>query len=471
MSTTSRLPLYCGLLVFLIAFSVMLGWVFGVEELKFIYGSKITMQPITSVGVIFVSFSIFCAYFDKGLTKLIWPLSAVPLLIGCAVIFDAGLNLHLFDRRPSLITAICLVLFAYSNFRVTRPNALAKFPLWQIAIMVTFYASTRTILGYVIGVRDKIQYITHIPMAFSTSICFMLASLAILTLHKQIGVMALVSAENELGRWCRKFISAIMIFAPLVEFLFLYLSNNRFLPQEMATMFINTIDLALLGYIFFNGIYALATEKELREKFIYMLNHDMKVPLTAAKLNLQLKRFEPAEVNIKRIEAMVNDLLDVNAIKAGNLLPIKPESCHLNEVVRNTIRTLEDIHGKRFKFREETSDVQGHWDCNGIQRVIENLVNNAIKYGAEDGVVEIIVRKTGTMAQIKVNNRGEPIKEAEIKGLFQLFGRGEAALRQGIQGWGIGLTLVKGIVEAHQGNIKVTSDSINGTTFTVDLPC
>jgi signal transduction histidine kinase len=74
------------------------------------------------------------------------------------------------------------------------------------------------------------------------------------------------------------------------------------------------------------------------------------------------------------------------------------------------------------------------------------------------------------MITLSVHNRGEPIKSEDEENLFQLFHRGTGAQAAGKRGWGLGLTIVKGIAEAHGGRVRVESSQGRGTTFFIDLP-
>lgn len=223
----------------------------------------------------------------------------------------------------------------------------------------------------------------------------------------------------------------------------------------------------------------LMLEREAREKFVSTLTHDLQTPLTAAKLHLELikrKKDDPDAIakslaktfsNITRVEVMIQNLLDANRIKAGEKMHIIPEEVGLNSIIEQTIRDMTAIHGDRFK-TQCPEDITGFWSPEGIRRILENLCNNAVKYGdkskiticsdvIEDGVI------------VSVNNKGSLISEEESRRLFDPFQRSETVKGQK-KGWGIGLTLVKGLTEAHNGKVTVESNVKDGTTFSVYLP-
>jgi signal transduction histidine kinase len=105
-----------------------------------------------------------------------------------------------------------------------------------------------------------------------------------------------------------------------------------------------------------------------------------------------------------------------------------------------------------------------------MRRILENLCNNAIKYGDTTSRVTVSLRQEGDEAELAVHNWGNPIPASEQESLFQYFTRTKSAEASGKRGWGIGLTLVKGVAEAHGGSVQVESSQEKGTTFRVRLP-
>ncbi|RYZ81833.1 MAG: hypothetical protein EOP04_23245, partial [Proteobacteria bacterium] len=225
----------------------------------------------------------------------------------------------------------------------------------------------------------------------------------------------------------------------------------------------------------------LESEREIREKFVATLSHDLRTPLTSAKLNAQLLLRKEASTqvitklatritsSIDRAEHMVKDLLDANRIKAGEGIPISVGECNLTELIGSTVTGLRLLHGERFKF-EHSNVITGYWDCDTLQRVVENLSTNAVKYGKLNSQVTIDVTSKAHEVEISVHNEGEAISPEDQKLLFQSYQRTKAAVSSGHKGWGIGLTLVKGIAEAHHGSVGIKSNAEHGTTFWFRVP-
>lgn len=223
----------------------------------------------------------------------------------------------------------------------------------------------------------------------------------------------------------------------------------------------------------------LMLEREAREKFVSTLTHDLQTPLTAAKLHLELikrKKDDPEAItksliktfsNITRVEVMIQNLLDANRIKAGEKMHVIRAEVSMNSIIDKTIKDMTAIHGDRFKTKCP-EDITGVWSAESIRRILENLCNNAVKYGDESPITICTdVIKDGVI--LSVNNKGSTVSEEESKRLFDPFQRANSVKGQK-KGWGIGLTLVKGLTEAHNGTVSVQSDEKDGTTFSIYLP-
>ncbi|HEX8434471.1 PAS domain S-box protein [Archangium sp.] len=227
--------------------------------------------------------------------------------------------------------------------------------------------------------------------------------------------------------------------------------------------------------------HQLRLERDLREQFVSSLSHDLRTPLTAARMGAQMIPRQPnlpdkvyslaAKVrhNIDRADQMITDLLDASRIRAGQGLPIAVAPGDLRQLVAGTLEDLATVHGERFSLRGE-EQLHGSWDAQALRRLTENLCNNAIKYGDPTGRVTVTLEQDGDQVELSVHNWGRPIPPEEQEGLFQHFTRAKSAEASGKKGWGIGLTLVKGVAEAHGGSVRVESTAETGTTFRVRLP-
>jgi len=227
-------------------------------------------------------------------------------------------------------------------------------------------------------------------------------------------------------------------------------------------------------------VNTLQLEKDIREKFINTLSHDLRTPLTAAKMSAQIieRKSSSADIvqnfaskivgNIDRADQMIQDLLDANRIQAGQSLQPNIELIDLVSVVRKSLDDLITIYGDRFVL-DAPKELSAYLCANGMRRIVENLCTNAIKYGHQNTPIRVIVADIGAEVSLGVHNFGDPLSDDDKNHLFHQFDRLSAAKTLGKEGWGIGLTIVKGITEAHGGKTEVESVS-DGTIFRVILP-
>ncbi|MBC7397083.1 MAG: PAS domain-containing protein [Bdellovibrionales bacterium] len=230
------------------------------------------------------------------------------------------------------------------------------------------------------------------------------------------------------------------------------------------------------------SVHRLEEEKQLREQFVNTLSHDLRNPLAAAKAAAQLIARHPEQSAritdlamrvanaVNRADKMIQDLLDANRIRAGKQMVLDYSNCDLVGIARSVLDELISIHGDRFELKAET-DIFGYWSADDLKRVFENLFTNAIKYGDPRSEITLEIEKRTKSVCISVHNWGNPIPHSEIPRLFDPFSRSASAeknLRKG--SWGLGLTLVRGVVEAHRGTIEVKSSANGGTSFIISLP-
>lgn len=227
----------------------------------------------------------------------------------------------------------------------------------------------------------------------------------------------------------------------------------------------------------FSEVSKLELERTMREKFVNMLSHDMRTPISSAKLaaDLILSHSKESEKvskfalkilkDLSRSDRMIRDLLDANRIRLGQKLPLKIKETKLIELIESTIANLAEIYGERFQL-ESHHEMIGYWSDDDLQRAFENLAINAVKYGTNDTPIHIKVLDQGNEVSISVHNSGSFIPPEKRRSLFE----GSQLNPEGKKGWGLGLTLVQGILKAHGGKVLLESELEKGTTFTLVIP-
>lgn len=223
-----------------------------------------------------------------------------------------------------------------------------------------------------------------------------------------------------------------------------------------------------------------------RDEFLSIASHELRTPLTALRLALENMRrvasrealeelprpyvervLTTAERQGQRLEKLVSGLLDVSRIHMGRL-DLDLEEVDLGDAVREALGAVEDEAaqaGSEIRVRGEP--VRGAWDRLRVSQVVTNLLANAVKYGGGKAV-EVEYGTRGDAGFLVVRDHGIGIDPADQRQIFERFERAVSSRNYG--GLGLGLYIVKRIVEAHGGTITVDSKPGEGATFRVELP-
>lgn len=216
---------------------------------------------------------------------------------------------------------------------------------------------------------------------------------------------------------------------------------------------------------------------ELRDNFLSIASHELKTPITALQLNLQIvqknisqlserekmaKPMERAMRQISRLTTLVDELLDVSRLTSGKM-NFHLEEVQLNELVAEMI--LPYIENQVTLLPSKT--IVGIWDRGRLEQIITNLLSNAIKYG-QHNPIQISLSEAHGKVFISVKDNGMGIKHEDLGRIFERFER--AVKHNTISGLGLGLWITHHIVTGMDGSIIVESEVGSGTTFTVTLP-
>jgi signal transduction histidine kinase len=172
--------------------------------------------------------------------------------------------------------------------------------------------------------------------------------------------------------------------------------------------------------------------------------------------------------NSRRMERIVRDLMDYAQAQAEGRLHIATREVDFHELCVRVLGSLASVHPERPVTYQRGEGGRGRWDPDRIEELLENLVVNALKYGAPDLPVYVGWYGDPDELVLKVHNHGAPIPAALLPHVFDPFQRGEDhSVRNSL---GLGLFIVQQIVAAHGGRVEARSDRETGTTFLVRLP-
>ena len=232
-------------------------------------------------------------------------------------------------------------------------------------------------------------------------------------------------------------------------------------------------------------VQELAIANRRKDEFLAMLGHELRNPLASIHNGLHLLSHQtedtPApqkiqamiERQVRRMTQLLDDLLDVSRITSGRL-HLQRERIDLRDVVNNAIETLEsDIkqHNHRLATALPDAPVWLQADPGRLEQVFVNLLANASKYTDAGGELAVWMHLRDGQAVVRVRDSGIGIAPEALPHLFDLFRQADEAAPRSQSGLGVGLALVRNIVESHGGSVTGASGGLGqGSEFTVRLP-
>jgi PAS domain S-box-containing protein len=229
----------------------------------------------------------------------------------------------------------------------------------------------------------------------------------------------------------------------------------------------------------------LETASRSKDEFVTTLSHELRTPLNAIFGWVQLLRagtldetarahaLEVIERNTRTQTRMVEDLLDVSRIMTGQFR-IEPRPVDLATVIAaavDAVRPAIDAKGVQLVTHVDAPAGPVAGDPDRLQQVVWNLLTNAVKFTPRGGRIEVTLERRGSQVEVRVSDTGRGISEDFLPHVFERFSQAEASTSRSQPGLGIGLALVRHLVELHGGVVDVASEGEGrGATFTVRLP-
>lgn len=225
---------------------------------------------------------------------------------------------------------------------------------------------------------------------------------------------------------------------------------------------------------------------KLRSDFIANVSHELRTPIAMLigyseallddVVSDEEERNEMTRIiydESQRMSRLVNDLLDLARMENGHTTLYKEPVPVVNMLERITQKFTQVAKEKKVQLNfdsELSTTVEINVDEDRIEQVLTNLIDNAIRHTPTDGSVTVSVEHELSYAKIKVADTGEGIPQEDLPFVFERFYKADKARTRSKSGTGLGLSIARNIVEAHKGNIRVSSEVGKGTTFTFYLP-
>jgi len=293
-----------------------------------------------------------------------------------------------------------------------------------------------------------------------------------------------------LSLWqCPQFLFVVMGIIIIFTSIFSYLLGAHYIANVEIVIFIVliiAIVLFIISYIITRSFERLAEASKMKSEFINIVSHQLRSPLNNIKWTFEILTSKELEVptekveeymgnveeNIARMVELIDDLLIVSKIEQGRV-PISKKEVFLENLIKDLIKRYrifaEASHVElNFYFKEQASPV--FTDPSLIKLVVENLIDNAIRYIKGPGKVEIKLTMENKRVLFSIKDTGVGIPQKDKKYIFQKFFRAENVLKERTRGSGLGLYVCKSIIENLGGRIWFKSEEGKGTTFYFTLP-
>jgi len=267
------------------------------------------------------------------------------------------------------------------------------------------------------------------------------------------------------------------------------LEDNRIVLVHLAPVMLQNDFLGTVS-IFRDVTHEVEVDR-LKSEFVATVSHELRTPMTsirgyadillmgaAGALNENQSHFlSIIKNNTERLNILVNDLLDISRIEAGRVT-LAPQALDLREVAEDVLadvlrRSQEENKPLAISLEAPRELPRVHGDSERVRQILDNLVDNAYHYTPVDGQIQVRIHaNSGEEVQVDVSDTGVGIAPEDQERVFERFYRGEHPLVLATPGTGLGLPIVKQLVEMHRGRIWMTSKGIpgEGSTFSFTIP-
>jgi signal transduction histidine kinase len=521
-------PLAAGTVAVATALLVLAGWAFDVASLRSIRPSFVTMKPNAAVAFLASGLALLAHLGRRGAARQRLAMScagltaAVGLLTLAEYAHVPGIDIDhlLFQEGPSPVltshpgrmapaTAACFILLGSAmllgrmTLRGHWPSGLLVAPVIQISLL--------GLIGYACGVETFYGLGFHTAMALHTAALFLLLSVGLVCMRPQLGFVAILTSTGAGGAMARSLLGAAVLAPFAAGWLLAEGSRAGLFSFEFALAFFAMASIGLfMGMVWLNGfllervdaersremeerLRSMVREESLREAdrrkedFLAVLSHELRNPLASMRNSLfildraaaggeQARRaLGVIDRQVSQLSRLVEDLLNVSRIGRGKI-QLQKARVDLTEVAWRSVEDLRSTFSGNGV--DLGADIPGealwvHGDSARLAQVFGNLLQNAAKFTPRGGHVLLTLdaEAPDRAARIRVRDTGVGFEPALRERLFNPFEQADRTLVRSQGGLGLGLALVKGLVEMHGGTVEALSEGPGkGAEFVVHIP-
>jgi len=510
----------------------LLGWIFDNHLLKSGLTNQVTIKANTALGLCLLAFSVLVVLLRVAgplWRRMARAASAFVVVLGLVTLsqhivgWDAGIDQLLFrEGAGALATAspgrmgppacISFMLLGMGCLLADSRTAAGRSPAQWLALLA-LPLPMLALLGYVTGATQLYGIARVTGIALHTALAFVCLSLALLLARPELKPAALLVADDPGGQVVRSMLPVAVLVPVLLTWLRLRVEGFGWFDPPFGRALTVLALLTIFTVIIWRTamrLSAVAAERTrleeqrtqlldseraarqdaeraatLKDDFLATLSHELRTPLNAILgWTSILKRVpnrppdleRPLEVieRSARVQVqLIDDLLDISRIVSGKLR-LELERVDVTNVVGAALHAVLPLaEGKRIQVEVDLESdppaIAG--DASRLQQVVWNLLSNAVKFTPEGGLVEVKVRQVDERVELHVRDTGVGIAAEFLPHVFDRFRQADSSTKRPHGGLGLGLSIVKQLVEAHGGTVSVESPGKNlGSTFVVSLP-
>jgi signal transduction histidine kinase len=489
------------------------GWLFDVRRLADWNDSGISTQPNSALAMFAAGAALLALSRDRP--RWCTRLAVVPLFFGAVTLVEhlAGISLGIdtllglhrewgttattAPGRMGLPASTVLTMLGVAL--VARSRGARAHPLSNVLALVALPVAALSMVAYVLGAASLYELPRLTAIAWPTSIMLFALAIGVVASNWRLSPVAVLLESGGAGMVMRRSLPFIVVVPLALAWLRVELQRTGVFGTAVGTtvLVLVLIALAFMGTLSWAGALR-RRESELatlaarlqeadrrKDEFLATLAHELRNPLAPVTNALELLRRDGTlaptpqtlvammQRQVALLRRMVDDLLDISRITRGHF-DLRRETIDLRDVVARSVETMRDTaaqHRHALTVALPDAPLQVFGDADRLTQVVGNLLHNACKYTPDGGRVEVEVRRGEREAHIVVRDNGVGIPAPLRERVFEMFAQVDTSLERAHGGLGIGLTLVRRIVDKHGGVVGARAPAEGpGSEFVVSLP-
>jgi signal transduction histidine kinase len=504
-----RLPLLCGSLAIALGLFVLTGWLLGhsgwttlLPGFPAMVANTAIMAALAGVSLILSGPAVVSrrrsviARILAGAVGVIAMLTLAEYAFGRDIGIDElvasspAMRFRHNPGRPSPQSAATFLLVAASLLTIDWRTARGKRPA-EVLALLSGLLPLLALLGYLFEAAELYQFLTiypYIGMGIASAVTLFALSVGLLVARADTGILSVLVAGDSGGLAARQLVASLFVFVAGTSAAAIGARIGLYDAPIASALIVllGTVGGSAFVLRLSRRLSRLDAERtaaiQAREDVMGVVAHDLRNPLGAILMQASfLRSLGPRAADhteeftasieraARRMNHLIQDLLDVTRMEAGRFSiekqPVDPRRLLAEAVEAQKPLALSDKLELHLEPTPPLPEVSGDWDR--LLQVLENLIGNAMKFTEPGGRITVGARSSDHHVRFWVSDTGHGIAPEDLPNVFDPFWQGRGSARRGA---GLGLPIVKGIVEAHGGRAWVESTRSVGSTFSFTIP-